>query len=98
MEKYATGRQPTCDNVTQSMGFECWVTKATNKHSEYVLLLALPLQQWFRESASLLRNKHIISYFFLWRCGPTRPMASTFLRFLDHTQRRIAVGRTPLDA
>ena len=35
--------------------------------------------------------------FFLWRCGPTRAMASSFLRFLDHTQRRITVGRTPLD-
>ena len=31
------------------------------------------------------------------RCGPTRAMASSFLRFLDHTQRRITVGRTPLD-
>jgi len=31
-----------------------------------------------------------------WRCGSTRAMAS-FLRFLDHTQRRITVGRTPLD-
>jgi len=27
--------------------------------------------------------------FFLWRYGPTRAMASSFLRFLDHTQRRI---------
>ena len=36
-------------------------------------------------------------FFFLWRCGPTRAMAS-FLRLLDHTQqRRITVGRTPLD-
>jgi len=34
---------------------------------------------------------------FLWRCGPTRAMASSFLRFLDHTQRRITVGRTLLD-
>ena len=33
-----------------------------------------------------------------WRCGPTRAMASSFLRFLDHTQRRITVSRTPLDA
>ena len=33
----------------------------------------------------------------LWRCGPTRAMASSFLRFLDHTQRRVTVGRTPLD-
>ena len=32
-----------------------------------------------------------------WRCGPTRAMDSSFLRFLDHTQRRITVGRTPLD-
>ena len=37
-------------------------------------------------------------FFFLWRCGPTRAMASSFLRFLDHTQRRATVGRTPLDA
>jgi len=31
---------------------------------------------------------------FLWRFGPTRVMASPFLRFLDHTQRRTTVGRT----
>ena len=35
--------------------------------------------------------------FFLWRCGPTLAMASSFLSFLDHTQRRTTVGRTPLD-
>ena len=34
---------------------------------------------------------------FLWRCGPNRAMASSFLRLLDHTQRRTTVGRTPLD-
>ena len=33
----------------------------------------------------------------LWRCGPTRAMASSFLKFLDHTQRRTIVGRTPLN-
>ena len=38
-----------------------------------------------------------IYLFFLWRCGPTRAMASSFLRFLDHAQRRTTVGRTPLD-
>ena len=35
--------------------------------------------------------------FFLWRCDPTPVMASSFLGFLDHTQRRTTVGRTPLD-
>ena len=39
----------------------------------------------------------IIIFFFLWRCDPARVMASSFLRFLDHTQRRTTVGRTPLD-
>ena len=33
-----------------------------------------------------------------WRCGPTRAMASSFTGYLDHTKRRITVGRTPLDA
>jgi hypothetical protein len=34
----------------------------------------------------------------LWRCDPTRVMASSFLRFfLDHTQQHTTDGRTPLD-
>jgi len=44
------------------------------------------------------QDNFFISYiFFLWRCDPTRVMASSFLMFLDHTQRRTTVGRTPLD-
>ena len=44
-------------------------------------------------------SKSLVCYitFFLWCCDPTRVMASSFLRFLDHTQRRTTVGRTPLD-
>ena len=33
----------------------------------------------------------------MWRCGPTRVMASSLTRFIDHTRRRITVGKTPLD-
>ena len=36
-------------------------------------------------------------FFSLWPCDPTRVMAFSFLRFLDHTRRRTTVGRTPLD-
>ena len=36
-------------------------------------------------------------FFFQRRCGPKRAMASFLMRFLDHTQRRTTVGRTPLD-
>ena len=40
---------------------------------------------------------YIYIYFFFWRCGPTRAMASSFTRFLDHTQRSTTIGRTSLD-
>jgi hypothetical protein len=33
----------------------CWVNKATNTHSGYVILIDFPLQQWLQERASLLR-------------------------------------------
>jgi hypothetical protein len=32
-----------------------------------------------------------------WRCGLTQANACSFLRFLDHTQRRTTLGRKPLD-
>jgi hypothetical protein len=31
------------------------ITKDTNKHSEYVTLIAFPLQHWLQEGASVLR-------------------------------------------
>ena len=37
------------------MRIACWITKATNTHAQYVILTALPLQQWLHERASLLR-------------------------------------------
>ena len=36
-------------------------------------------------------------YYYLCSCSPSRTMASSFLRFLDFTQRRTTFGRTPLD-
>jgi len=38
-----------------------------------------------------------IGFLFLRRCDPMRVMASSFLKFLDHTQRRTTVDRTPLN-
>ena len=36
-----------------------WIPKATNIHSEYVTLIAFPLQQLLQERASLLRYTYI---------------------------------------
>jgi len=38
-----------------------------------------------------------IFFSFFWRCDPMRVIASSFMRFLDHTQQRTTVGGTPLD-
>ena len=41
------------------MRVACWIPKATNTHSNYVTLIAFPLQQRLHESASMLRNTYI---------------------------------------
>jgi len=41
------------------MRIACWLLKATNTHSQYVIPIAFPLQQWLRERASMLRYMYI---------------------------------------
>jgi hypothetical protein len=55
VEKYGRAGQATDDNIIRRMRFACWITKATNTYSEYVILIAFPRQQWLRERASMLR-------------------------------------------
>jgi len=37
------------------MRIACWIPKATNTHSQYVILIVFPLQQWLKEGAVVLR-------------------------------------------
>ena len=39
-----------------------WMTKATNTHSEYVILISFPLPQRLHERASLFRYTYISSF------------------------------------
>jgi hypothetical protein len=41
------------------MRIVCWITKATNTLSEYVILVSFPLQQWLQESTSLFCYTYI---------------------------------------
>jgi len=53
------------------MRIACWMTKATNTHSEYVILIAVPLQQRLHERASVLRYTYIaglVNLRSIWRC------------------------------
>jgi hypothetical protein len=59
VEKCCSAGEATDDTVTQLMRFACLITKATNTHSEYIILIAFPQQQWLRERASMLRYAYI---------------------------------------
>ena len=59
VEKYGTARQATDDNIIRRMRFACWITKATDTHSEYVILIAFPRQQWLCKRASMLCYTYI---------------------------------------
>jgi len=41
------------------MRIACWTPKATNTHSDYIILIVFPLQQWLHEHARVLRYMHI---------------------------------------
>jgi len=49
MEKYSTARQATDNNTERALCM--FDSKATDTHSEHVLLIALPRQKWLREHA-----------------------------------------------
>jgi hypothetical protein len=53
--KYGIARQATDYNIKRRVGFTWWIPKATNTHSECVITIAFPLQQWLNERASVLR-------------------------------------------
>ena len=55
MEEYSTATLAANDNIRRRMRVACWITTATDTHSEYVILIALPRQKLLRERASMLR-------------------------------------------
>jgi hypothetical protein len=59
VEKYSSTRQATDGNLIRRMRPACWMTKATDTHSQYVILIAFPRQQWLRERALMLRLYYI---------------------------------------
>jgi len=41
------------------MRIACWIPKATNTHSQYVILIAFPLHHWLHKRTSVLRHTYI---------------------------------------
>jgi len=51
MEIYGTARQATDDDIKRRMRIACCIPRATNTRSEYVTVIAFPLQQWLHQGA-----------------------------------------------
>jgi hypothetical protein len=62
VEKFGTARQATDDNIIQRMRFTCWITKATDTHSEYVILTAFPQQLITRTRLNIMLYVHCLCY------------------------------------
>ena len=61
MEKYCTAGQ-TADNSILEIWHKpiaCWMIKATDTHSEYVILITFPRRQWLRERVSVIHYTYI---------------------------------------
>jgi integrase len=56
VENYGIARQATEDNIIRRNR----IPKATNTHSEYVVFITFPLQQWFHERAAVLCYAYIV--------------------------------------
>jgi hypothetical protein len=93
MEKYCRARQATDGNITRRMRFACWITKATDTHSEYVIHIAFPRQQWLRERLSML-----LLYVYCLSCFVFRNVwllrAEPLHYKLGHSRRRRRVSFT----
>ena len=53
--KYYRAEHATDDNIIRRIRWACWITKATNTHSEYVIIIAFPQQHLLLERALIPR-------------------------------------------
>jgi hypothetical protein len=81
--QYGIKREVTDGNAIRRMCFACRIKKATNTNSAYVVLTALPLQQWLHERASMLRHTYIACLGYMCHCHLTLQAENYFLHFLE---------------
>jgi hypothetical protein len=73
VEKCSTAGQSTDDNIIWRMRIACWITKATETHTGFVILIAFLLKQWLHERVSVLWYMYLVCFveLFHWLCDNT---------------------------
>jgi len=65
VERYARAGQATDGNIVRLVRFAWWLTKPTETHSEYVILIAFTQDQWLHERATVSLYTHCLSFYVL---------------------------------
>ena len=94
VENYGTVGQATDYNTTWYMRFACWINKATNTHSEYVILTAWQRQQRFCKRFAILRSTYIayVCVRLITAWGLLPPTFSTVVSFVFLEQMKSGFG------
>ena len=80
--------QPDRTQMTlRRMRIACCTTKATNTHSQYVILIAFQQQKWLHERASMLSYTYIACLCSVW--GQSESLGSTNVRGLLYQLREL---------
>ena len=80
------------------MRIACWIPKATNTHSQYVILTAFPLQQSFHERASILRYTYsafLVLYFILEVPDSIRDQDAKFVTEFSRDLQQVVIAYCP---
>ena len=86
MEKCGSAGQVTSENIMRCIRCACWIIKTTDTHTEYVIFITFPLQQWLRERASILRYTYTFFLVVLLSSHMHLGHASIFFDFIFPTQ------------
>jgi len=66
------------------MHFACWIIKVTDTHSQYVILIAFPREQNFRERSSMKGlHVHCLSSLYLSKLFPNQDSWLSSFIFLE---------------
>ena len=77
VETYGKARQVTDNNIKRRMRFACCISKATDKHSGYILLNAFPQQQYVKApqcyvytyiASRVIKTVYIFLIFYIIKC------------------------------
>jgi len=57
--KWGRAGQATDNSIVRRVHFVCWISKATDTHLEYIILIAFPRKQWLGERALAFHYTYI---------------------------------------